>query len=120
MLRLFPSSYLPCCATNADGAEPSVPVNLVIVGSGEDFLRILIRSGWDETASGTQPTSSKQLVSIDAAHGYRYQYVSPLFYYGRTQDASFRKIRTEGPGEMFCGFGFHPCALRESRFGLAR
>jgi hypothetical protein len=88
---------LPCCATNADGTEPNVPVNLVIVGSGKDLLRILIRSGWDETASATQPSSSQQLVSIDAAQRYRYQHVPPLYYYGRPQDASFRKIRTEGP-----------------------
>jgi hypothetical protein len=87
---------LPCCTTNADGTEEGAPVNLVIVGSGEDLLRILIRSGWDETASADQPSSSQQPVSFDKARVYRYQSVSPLYYYGRAQDASFRARRAEG------------------------
>ncbi len=102
---------LPCCTKNVDSAEPGAPVNLVIVGTGEDLLRILIRSGWDETASTNQPSSSQQLQYIDKAQVYRYQSVSPLYYYGRMQDASFRIIRTEGLGGKVLRLWLSPMRL---------
>jgi hypothetical protein len=102
---------LPCCTTNAGGTELSAPVNLVIVGSGEDLLSILIRSGWDETASADQTSPSQQRVSIDTAQVYRYQSVSPLYYYGRAQDASFRTIRTEGLGGSVLRLWLSPMRL---------
>jgi hypothetical protein len=102
---------LPCCTTNAGGTELGAPVNLVIVGSGEDLLSILIRSGWDETASADQTSPSQQRVSIDTAQVYRYQSVSPLYYYGRAQDASFRTIRTEGLGGSVLRLWLSPMRL---------
>jgi hypothetical protein len=102
---------LPCCTTKVDSTKPGAPVNLVIVGTGEDLLRILISSGWDETASTDQPSSSQQLQHIDTAQIYRYQSVSTLYYYGRTQDASFRIIRTEGLGGKVLRLWLSPMRL---------
>jgi len=102
---------LPCCTTKVDSTKPGAPVNLVIVGTGEDLLRILISSGWDETASADQPSSSQKLQYIDTAQIYRYQSVSTLYYYGRTQDASFRIIRTEALGGKVLRLWLSPMRL---------
>jgi hypothetical protein len=41
---------LPCCSTDLGGEESGEPVNLVLVGEGEELLRALLRSGWRETS----------------------------------------------------------------------
>jgi hypothetical protein len=63
---------LPCCSGDRAGQETGEPVNLVLVGRGEELLRALLRSGWRET-------------SADEAAG-----LAPQFLYGRQQDAIFR------------------------------
>jgi hypothetical protein len=68
---------LPCCTTNDDGTEQYLPINLVLVGDGDDLLRVLIRSGWNETAAGSQASSQKE-ISSDIPYGARYQPVPPL------------------------------------------
>jgi hypothetical protein len=88
---------IPCCTTNKDSTEQLAPINLVLIGDGEDVLRVLIRSGWNETAAGNR-SSSQQKVSADIPRGFRYQPVPPLYYYGRPQDASFRDARSTGFG----------------------
>jgi hypothetical protein len=88
---------LPCCTTNADGTEQYFPINLALIGDGDDLLRILIRSGWNETAAGSQTSSQKEIAS-NIPYGSRYQPVPPLHYYGRPQDASFRDARSTGFG----------------------
>jgi LssY C-terminus len=89
---------LPCCTTNEDGTEQAGPVNIVLVGNGEDLLRTLIRSGWNETASGKPSASSGKDLLADIPSGYRYSSLYRLFYYGRDQDASFRESRATGTG----------------------
>jgi hypothetical protein len=83
---------LPCCAKNKDGAQGLI--NLVLVGSGDDLLRILLRSGWNETASSFQESD---LIS-DVPEGSRYIPLSPLVYFDRPQDAAFSKSRPTGTG----------------------
>ena len=63
---------LPCCGADRRGNEPSEPVNLVLIGKGEELLRALLRSGWQET-------------SIEDAKA-----LPPQFLFGRQQDAIFR------------------------------
>ncbi|MDB4442143.1 LssY C-terminal domain-containing protein [bacterium] len=88
---------MPCCTTNEEGNEQYLPTNLVLVGEGDDLLRVLIRSGWNETAGGS-PATSQQEKPTDIPHNSRYQPVPPLYYYGRPQDASFRDARSTGFG----------------------
>ena len=88
---------LPCCTTNDDGSEQLLPINLALVGDGDDLLRVLIRSGWNETAAGSQ-ASSRQEIAPGVPDGSRYQPVLPMYYYGRSQDASFRDARSAGFG----------------------
>ena len=63
---------LACCSVDENGAEVGDPINIVLIGAGEDLLRAFLRSGWVETATeeGTE----------QASH----------YLYGRSQDAIFR------------------------------
>jgi hypothetical protein len=63
---------LPCCSADQRGEEVGQPINLVLVGEGEELLRALLRSGWRET-------------SVEEA-----QEQVPQFLFGRQQDAIFR------------------------------
>jgi len=87
---------LPCCATNEDGTKQGDPINIVIVAHGDDLLRVLIRSGWNETASTGKSNASDPDISSDLPQNSRYTPVAPLYYYGRPQDASFREPRASG------------------------
>jgi hypothetical protein len=84
---------LPCCVTNEDGTKPGAPINLVFITHGDDLLRVLIRAGWNETATTSIASSSQKDLISDIPQSFRYQSVAPLFYYGRPQDASFREPR---------------------------
>jgi hypothetical protein len=87
---------LPCCATNEDGTKQGGPINIVIVADGLDMLRILIRAGWNETATTKDSDAAGGLKSTDIPQSFRYKPVAPLYYYGRPQDASFREPRAAG------------------------
>ncbi len=87
---------IPCCVTDQDGTRQGKPINIIIVGDGLDMLRLLIRSGWNETASAKPSEFEKKDQSFNIPDKDRYQPVEPLYYYGRKQDASFREPRAEG------------------------
>lgn len=84
---------LPCCATNEEGTEPGDPLNLVFIGNGEDLHLALLRSGWNETAALSETSPTEQKKSPFSGRDYRYTPVSPLYVYGRPQDAAFQKAR---------------------------
>jgi hypothetical protein len=84
---------LPCCPTVKDGKQKGGPLNIVFVGTGEDLYLVLIRSGWNETAKMGTGAASETTGSQRFAGAYRYAPVTPLFLYGRPQDAAFRKTR---------------------------
>ncbi len=82
---------LPCCTTDRDPNKMGDPLNLVIIGHGEDVHHALIRSKWNET----ETASAVQKTSTAAKHPWQHRYepVKPLYYAGRSQDAAFRKSR---------------------------
>jgi hypothetical protein len=84
---------LPCCTTDPDGKNFGEPLNLVIVGTGEDLHRALIRTGWNETETGKRTLSSKSESPSLLEDQEKYSPVSPLYFSGRPQDAAFRKTR---------------------------
>ena len=82
---------LPCCTTNQDGTKQGDPLNVVIIGKGEYVHHALIRSSWNET--GTPVSVSKGGTPSLFKGEDRYAAVSPLYLYGRPQDAAFCKTR---------------------------
>jgi hypothetical protein len=71
---------LPCCSGNKRDEDSGEPINLVLVGEGEELLRALLRSGWRET-------------SVEEAAA-----LQPQYLYGREQDAIFRYETVGGEG----------------------
>ncbi len=87
---------LPCCPTNQDGTLEGASINLAIIADGEDLLRVLIRSGWNETASTKTDAARGKEIEKKVPDGYRYRPLEALYYFGRSQDASFREPRIGG------------------------
>lgn len=86
---------LPCCTTGIWGKIRDNPVNLIIIGQAVDVHHALIRGGWSETASRSD-------IGIYLRSAFRelgrYLPISPAYFFGRPQDAAFRKI-AETAGE---------------------
>jgi hypothetical protein len=87
---------LPCCTTDQNGMQQDLPINVIIIADGNDLLRVLIRAGWGETATTKKSASTEQALSSDFPQSYRYAPVTPIYYYGRNQDASFREKGARG------------------------
>ena len=68
---------LPCCTTSEDGKQPGLPVNIALIGTGEELLRALLRANWRETSSRALPDKNE----------------SVQYLFGRRADAVFRLQR---------------------------
>jgi hypothetical protein len=84
---------MPCCTANADGSAFGDPLNFVLVGADIDVLAALVRAGWDETETLSAGSGWRTAWAFLFASRYRYSPVSPLYVYGRPQDAAFQKAR---------------------------
>ncbi len=84
---------LPCCTTNKDGTKKGDPLNLVVIGEGDDVYHAFIRSAWDETETVYGTSVWKTVISFILGAQYRYSPVSALYLYGRPQDVAFQKAR---------------------------
>jgi len=84
---------LACCTTNKDGNANGDPLNIVVIGDGEDILHTLIRVGWDETETIYSGSALKTIASFLFGGRYRFSPVSGLYVFGRTQDAAFQRTR---------------------------
>jgi hypothetical protein len=84
---------LPCCTTSQEGGETGDPLNLVVIGSGDDVYHAFIRAGWDETEIITSRSAWRTGVSFLFGGRYRYSPVSALFVFGRSQDVALQKTR---------------------------
>jgi hypothetical protein len=84
---------LPCCVTNQKGTRDGDPLNLVIVGGGEDAFPALVRRGWQPTEQTWFGSVTKMINSALAGERYPYAPVSPLYLYGRPQDFALQRAR---------------------------
>ena len=84
---------VPCCTKNKKGTEQGDPLNLVVIGDGDDVHNAFIRAGWDETEIIYGASAWKTGISFLFGGRYRYSPVSPLYVYGRRQDAAFQRAR---------------------------
>jgi hypothetical protein len=67
----------PCCTTDRAGGSMGAPINIVMIGEGEDVLRALIRAGWYEIAESMYEDDTSK----------------PHYLYERTPDVVFRMQR---------------------------
>ena len=84
---------LPCCTTNKKGTGQGDPLNLVVIGDGEDVLHAFIRAGWDETETIYATSAWKTGISFLFGGRYRYSPVSALYVFERSQDVALQKAR---------------------------
>lgn len=87
---------LPCCTTDKVGTAQGEPINLVIIGTGINLHRALIRSGWNETASAQKKSASKVTKSYPGLK--KYLPISPLYYYGRPPGCCLAQIQEDRQG----------------------
>lgn len=85
---------LPCCVLGGDAKTPGDPLNLVIVGEGNHVLATLVRQGWDITETMRSDTVWRTIGSSVFQSKYRTSPVSPLYLFGRPQDAALQKTRS--------------------------
>jgi hypothetical protein len=93
---------LPCCVTNADGTENGDPLNLVLIGERDDIITAFTRAGslW------------RTVRSFVAGSRYRYSPISPLYLYGRPQDAATQKARATIHERNHARFWLSPIRFR--------
>ncbi len=74
------SQFFACCSTDESGTGAGDPFNLILIASGPNLRRALLRAGWDETEADSDLTV--------AARAQR--------YLGRRPDGTFAKSRADG------------------------
>jgi hypothetical protein len=84
---------LPCCVTDKKEKNYGDPLNLAIVGEGQDVFYAFLRAGWDETEVIYSRSIWKTMRSSISGGEYRYSPVSALYVYGRPQDVALQKAR---------------------------
>jgi hypothetical protein len=84
---------MPCCTTNKRGTRNGDPLNLVFTGGVRDLLTALVGGGWDVTERMSSGSTWRTVKSFFLGKRYRHSPVSPLYVFGRRQDAAFQKAR---------------------------
>jgi len=84
---------LPCCVTNHGGNKDELPLNIVIIGTREDLLYAINRSGWNVSESTTS--------------------LSVRYAFDRPQDISFQKSRHGGEPHSHLRLWLSPMTVDE-------
>jgi len=84
---------LPCCTTDANGEGNGDPLNIVLVGSLEETLTALARSGWSFTHRITPRTVAREIRAAITGGEYPTAMVSPLHVFGRSHDFAMQRAR---------------------------
>jgi len=83
----------PAHASDAAFKAAGDPINFFIVAPWGVLFPALIADGWDETEILNKSTAFHTFGAFIFGKNYRHSPVSPLFVYGRRQDAAFQKVR---------------------------
>lgn len=86
-------SKLPASTMNATGTRTGDPLNLVLIGTREEVFSALVGAGWDETEALSMGSAIRTVSALVSGSSYRFSPISPLYVFGRRQDAAFQKIR---------------------------
>jgi hypothetical protein len=84
---------LPCCTTRADGSGEGDPLNIVLVGSGEETVAALAASGWRFTEAITADSIRRMVGAAIAEKSFLTAPVSSLYLFGRKQDIALQRGR---------------------------
>ena len=84
---------LPCCTVDKNGSNTGDPLNMIIIGNGDDVYHAFMRAGWDETETVTASSAWKTSISFLFGGRYRYSPISALYVFGRPQDIALQKAR---------------------------
>jgi hypothetical protein len=82
-----------CCTTRVDGTGDGAPLNVVIVGTGEEAVAALVASGWTFTEAITVDSIRRMVGAAIASHSFLTAPVSSLHAFGRKQDAALQRGR---------------------------
>jgi len=85
---------LPCCTTNTAGDGEGDPLNVVIVGAGEEVISALAASGWSFTEAITADSVRRMVGAAIAEKSFLTAPVSSLHAFGRKQDVALQRGRT--------------------------
>jgi len=85
---------LPCCTTTADGAGEGDPLNIVLVGSGEEAVAALTASGWNFTEAITIDSIRRMVGAAIGEKSFLTAPVSSLYAFGRKQDLALQRGRS--------------------------
>lgn len=80
-------------STDSSGKIDGDPINLVFIGNSDEILAAFKACGWNETEIIDFNTSLKTVFSFLFSTEYKYMPISPLYVYGREQDAGLQKDR---------------------------
>jgi len=85
---------LPCCTHDAGGEDEGDPLNVVVIGSREQLLTAVARSGWSFTHRITLRSIQRELGAAIANSEYAVAPVSSLYAFGRKQDIALQRARS--------------------------
>ncbi len=85
---------LPCCTSDSGGQRQGDPLNIAIVGSFDELMTALARSGWSFTHRITPSTIGRLVEATLAGQAYRVAPVSSLYVFGRPQDIALQRARS--------------------------
>ena len=86
---------LPCCTAHSDGSGEGDPINLALVGSGEDVISALTAGGWTFTEAITADSVRRMIGAAIADEAYLNAPVSALYLFGRKQDMALQRGRSK-------------------------
>jgi LssY C-terminus len=85
---------MPCCTTNDDGSGEGDPLNVVLVGSGEEAVASLTSSGWSFTEAITIDSIRRMIGAAISSDSFLTAPVSSLYAFGRAQDIALQRGRS--------------------------
>lgn len=85
---------LPCCTTLEDGDGQGDPLNVALIGSGEDVIAALTAGGWNFTEAITVDSIRRMIGAAIADEPFATAPVSALYAFGRKQDIALQRARS--------------------------
>jgi hypothetical protein len=86
---------LPCCTARADGTGEGDPLNIVLVGDGDEVLAALTSAGWEFTEAITVDSIRRMVGAAISDQAMPTAPVSALYAFGRSQDIALQRGRSK-------------------------